>query len=50
MKRNVLLLGNPYLYKICTPVQKEEVPALYPVVEDLHDTLFAYKELYRVYR
>ena len=50
MKRNVLLLGNPDLYKICTPVQKEELSALYTVVEDLHDTLFAYKVLHNAGR
>ncbi len=44
MKREILLLGNPALYQICDPVQKDELEALSCVVEDLHDTLFAYRE------
>ena len=43
MKREIVLLGNPALYEVSVPVQKEEIPKLLPVVNDLHDTLMAYR-------
>jgi len=50
MKRTIVLLGNPALYQVCAPVQKEELQTLLPAVEDLHDTLFAFREQYHVGR
>lgn len=44
MKREILLLGNPKLYEISAPVTKDELPQLSPVIEDLHDTLMAFRE------
>lgn len=46
MKRKILLLGDPILYKVCEPIQKEELHKLSPLAEDLHDTLFDYKKTY----
>ena len=37
--REILLLGNPKLYKICEPVRKEELESVRKVVQDLHDTM-----------
>lgn len=50
MKREIVLLGNPALYEICDPVKKEELPALGSAVQDLHDTLFAFREQYHAGR
>ncbi|MBN1679111.1 MAG: peptide deformylase [Anaerolineae bacterium] len=44
--RDVLLLGNPRLYEMCAPVQKEDLPSLEPVVVDMHDTLLDFRERY----
>jgi len=44
--RAILLLGNPRLYEISTPVEPEEIDGLKSVVEDLHDTLMAFREKY----
>ena len=50
MKREIVLLGDPALYEICDPVQKEEIPRLLPVVNDLHDTLMDFREQYHAGR
>ncbi len=42
----VLLLGNPQLYKISKPVQKRELTQLKPVIADLHDTLMDFRKRY----
>ncbi len=44
--REILLLGNPRLYTVCTPVLREECAALAPVVQDLHDTLLDFRRRY----
>lgn len=41
--REILLLGHPALYQTCAPVRRDEVAALKPVVQDLHDTLMAFR-------
>ncbi|EST10296.1 peptide deformylase [Sporolactobacillus laevolacticus] len=46
MIRNILLLGNPALYKKSLPVKKEELNELKTVVDDLHDTLIEFKKNY----
>lgn len=42
-ERDILLLGNPRLYEVCEPVTQGEVKDLLPVVEDLRDTLLAFR-------
>ncbi len=37
--REILLLGNPKLYEIASPVRHDELGGLMPVITDLHDTL-----------
>ena len=37
--REILLLGNPKLYEVCEPVQKDELESVRKVVQDLHDTM-----------
>jgi peptide deformylase len=44
--RPILQLGNPRLYERCAPVSPEEVEALRPVVEDLHDTVMDFRARY----
>lgn len=44
--REILLLGDPRLYEVCEAVVHEEIEALRPVVEDLHDTLMDFRRRY----
>lgn len=41
--REILLLGNPQLYKISEPVERNEIDYIKAVVEDLHDTLMDFR-------
>ncbi len=41
--REILLLGNPQLYEISDPVEKNELPGLRAVIDDLHDTLMDFR-------
>lgn len=43
-ERDILRLGNPALYEVCSPVEQEELENLQPVFTDLHDTLMAFRE------
>lgn len=45
----VLLLGDPRLHEVSAPVAPEEVADLLPVVQDLHDILFAFKARFAHY-
>lgn len=45
--RKILLLGNPKLYEVSTEVKKEETSTMKPVIQDLHDTLMAFKQKYK---
>ena len=42
--RQILLLGNPSLYRSSEEMRKEELVALKPVITDLHDTLMAFRK------
>ena len=44
--REILLLGNPKLYEISTPVSQEEIESLQTAVNDLHDTLMEFRNRY----
>jgi peptide deformylase len=44
--RDILLLGNPDLYRVCEPVAQSELAAIKPIVEDLHDTLLDFRATY----
>ena len=46
MVKEILLLGNPKLYEISKPVKQSELAGLKDVVNDLHDTLIDFRELY----
>ncbi|MCU0522236.1 MAG: peptide deformylase [Anaerolineae bacterium] len=41
--REILLLGDPRLYEICAPVQRGELDALRPAIQDMRDTLLAFR-------
>ena len=42
--REILLLGNESLYKICNEISKEEIYKAKQIVHDLHDTLFDFRK------
>ncbi|MGI6207358.1 MAG: peptide deformylase [Anaerolineae bacterium] len=44
--REILLLGNPRLYQVSSPVTPADLPRLAPMVEDLRDTLLAFRRQY----
>lgn len=41
--REILLLGNPRLFEVSTPVGKEEIDEVKILVEDMHDTLMDFR-------
>jgi peptide deformylase len=45
----VLLLGNPLLHHASLPVEENEIESLRPVIQDLHDILFEFKERFNHY-
>ena len=48
--REILLLGNPKLFEICEPVQETQLKQITSIVQDLHDTLMAFREKYNAGR
>ena len=46
MVKDILLLGNPRLYEISAPIQKEEMGLINEVVDDLHDTLMDFRRIH----
>jgi peptide deformylase len=48
--REILLLGNPQLYEVSQPIQKEELHEVRSVVTDLHDTMMDFKARYEAGR
>ena len=42
--REILLLGNPKLFEMCEPVQETEIEQIRPIIQDLHDTLMAFRK------
>ncbi|WP_312200491.1 peptide deformylase [Anaerospora hongkongensis] len=50
MVKEILLLGNPKLYEISSPVEKRELSQLSPVIQDLHDTLLAFRNQFHAGR
>ncbi|MDN5352023.1 MAG: peptide deformylase [Clostridiales bacterium] len=50
MEREILLLGNPKLYERSDAVKEEDLAALAPDIQDLHDTLIAFRNKYQAGR
>jgi len=48
--RNIVLLGDPILYQICTPVKREELGELALTIQDMRDTLLAFRDQHGVGR
>ncbi|RKU13367.1 formylmethionine deformylase [Candidatus Poribacteria bacterium] len=48
--REILLLGNPKLFEICEPVQETQLDQIKPIIQDLHDTLMAFRQKYNAGR
>ena len=44
------MLGNPKLYEVCKAVKREELGAFVPIVQDLHDTLIAFRKQHGIGR
>lgn len=44
--REILLLGNPQLYKVSEDVKQSELESLRPVIQDLHDTMMNFRAQY----
>ena len=42
--REILLLGNETLYEVCKEITSDDIPKVKQVVEDLHDTILAFRE------
>lgn len=45
----IILLGDPRLHNMSSLIEREELPNLLPVIEDLHDILFEYKARFAHY-
>lgn len=41
--REILLLGNPILYEVAETVARAELDALLPTIQDMRDTVLAYR-------
>lgn len=50
MIRKLLLLGDERLYDVSEPVMKEALSEVKEIVQDLHDTMMAYRQKYGVGR
>ena len=50
MEKEILQLGNPKLYEISSPVERIELLQLAPVIQDLHDTLIAFRNRFHAGR
>lgn len=50
MEKEILKLGNPKLYEMSSPVEKTELSQLAPLIQDLHDTLIAFRNQYHAGR
>ena len=48
--REILLLGNPKLFEMCEPVQQTQLEQIKPIIQDLHDTLRAFRAKYNAGR
>ncbi len=46
MEQKILLLGNPALYQVSTAITEKDFSTLPKIVEDLHDTLMAFRKKY----
>ena len=46
MIKDILLLGNPKLYELSIPLEREELNLVRNTVADLHDTLIEYRRIY----
>lgn len=47
MIKDILLLGNEQLYKVSEEVKENELDALKEIIQDLHDTLIDFREIYQ---
>ena len=50
MVKEILLLGNAQLYEISEPLGKHQMDLIRETVDELHDTLMAYRQCYKAGR
>ncbi|MFB0918779.1 MAG: peptide deformylase [Clostridiaceae bacterium] len=43
MVKEILLIGDPRLYDVSEEVKKDEIESIKPIIDDLHDTLLAFR-------
>ena len=48
--KEILLLGNPKLYEVSKPIREGDLHTLFPILQDLNDTLIHFREQYGVGR
>ena len=48
--KEILLLGNPKLFEMCQPVREAQLEQIRPIIQDLHDTLMAFRAKYNAGR
>lgn len=46
MVKEILLIGNPKLYEVSSAVEPHELDTIKNIIEDLHDTLMAFRQKY----
>lgn len=47
---DLVLLGDPRLYEVCTPVTEADLPEVARIVADLHQVLMEFREVYNAGR
>jgi peptide deformylase len=50
MEKEILQLGNPRLYEISRPVERTELSQMSSLIQDLHDTLLAFRKQFHAGR
>lgn len=50
MEKAILQLGNPRLYEVSSPVERMELSQVSSIIQDLHDTLLAFRKQFHVGR
>jgi len=48
--KDIVLLGDPRLYEMCSPLHQEDAELIQNIVADLHNTLFEFRAKYKAGR
>ncbi len=44
--KNILMLGNPLLHKVSSPVSPEELPGLLPAINEMFETVIEFRKIH----